>query len=108
MANAKSMIETVTSVFNSIETRLENMPDKGRVQIKELTKAVSTELKLDPKDILGFVTYFARNTDQGYVSRGKNGGLIKGTRPTKPTPSANKSSDSDNESDDDSTEDSDQ
>lgn len=109
MANAKSMIETVSGILNSCESRLSGMPDKSRIQIKDLTQAISSELNLNPKDALAFVTYFARNTDMGYVSRGKNGGLIKGTRPAKSAPTPPSSSnddsvDSDSDSDSDSDE----
>lgn len=104
MANAKSMIETVSSIFNSADSKLAAMPDKARIQLKELAQSIANELSLDPKDVLGFVTYFARNTDSGYVSRGKNGGLIKGTRPAKnaakPAASVDNTDDSDDDSDD--------
>jgi len=99
------MIETVSNIFNTLESHVDSMPAKGRIQLKELTQLVATSLKLDPKDILGFVTYFARNTDVGYVSRGKNGGFIKGVRPAK-TPVATVTA-ATAESEDESTEDSD-
>jgi hypothetical protein len=83
--------------MNSAEAHLNSMQDKDRIQLKELAQNIATKLHLDAKDVLGFVTYFARNTNLGYVSRGKNGGLIKGSRPTKPTPQSSDSDDSDSE-----------
>ena len=86
MSNAKSMIETVSSVFSSAETTFSGMPEKSRIQLKELAQTVASATGIEVKDALTFVTYFARNTDLGYVSRGKNGGLIRGSRPVKPMP----------------------
>jgi hypothetical protein len=37
----------------------------------------------DPKEVLAFVNYFAHKTDIAYVTRGKNGGVVKGTKPVK-------------------------
>lgn len=82
MSNAQSMIQSVSSIFTSAEKILEAMPNGSRVQLKELAQSVSANSDLNPKDVLTFVTHFARNTDLGYVSRGKNGGLIRGTKQT--------------------------
>jgi delta-aminolevulinic acid dehydratase/porphobilinogen synthase len=80
------MIENVSSIFNSAESTVQSMPDKSRIQLKELAQSVANSTNLDPKDVLAFVTFFARNTELGYVSRGKNGGLIRGKRPLKSAP----------------------
>ena len=86
MPNAKSMIETISSVLSTAESTFSGMPEKGRIQLKELAQTVAAATGIEVKDALTFVTYFARNTDLGYVSRGKNGGLIRGSRPIKPMP----------------------
>jgi len=107
MSNAKSMIETVSNIFNAADAKLAGMANKDRIQLKEMAQSIANDLRLDPKDVLGFVTYFARNTDAGYVSRGKNGGLIKGSRPAKNAakPAASVDSSDDDSSDDDSSDD---
>ena len=50
---------------------------------KELAQAVGTAVTMEPKQVLGFVNHFAHNTDIAYVTRGKNGGIIRGTKPAK-------------------------
>ena len=40
-------------------------------------------IAMEPKHVLGFVHHFAHNTETAYVTRGKHGGIIKGTRPAK-------------------------
>lgn len=92
MSSVNSMIQNVSSIFNTIGTVVDGMADGNRMQLKELAQAVSDKSGSNPQDVLTFVTYFARNTDLGYVSRGKNGGFIKGQKKDKatvttPTPS---------------------
>jgi hypothetical protein len=60
------------------------MQDGQRIQIKDLAKDVGLALALDPKKVLGFVNHFAQNNPGTvYVTRGKNGGIIKGVKPVK-------------------------
>ena len=47
-------------------------------------------LARDPKDVLGFVNHFAHDTTLAYVTRGKNGGIIRGTKPVKVVKAAKK------------------
>jgi len=90
MSNANSMIETVSSVFSTAESIVSAMPEKSRIQLKELAQSVASSTGMEPNEVLTFVTFFARNTDLGYVSRGKNGGLIRGKRPLKSPPPGSK------------------
>lgn len=86
MSTSQSMIEKVNSIISTAQSMAESMPSNGRIQLKEFAKNVATSAGVDAKDALAFVTFFARNTDLGYVSRGKNGGFVRGTKPTKPAP----------------------
>jgi len=84
--NIQTMLETVETIFTATHNALIALPDGGRVQIKELAKTVGLTVGLDPKLILGFVNHFVHNTDVAYVTRGKNGGVIKGIKPVKAVP----------------------
>jgi hypothetical protein len=81
--NIKSMLETVERVFTAAQLVIDGMGDGDRVQIKELAQKVALSVSMEPKNVLGFVHHFAHNTDTAYVTRGKHGGIIKGTRPVK-------------------------
>jgi|SRR5277367_4305834 hypothetical protein len=70
-------------VFEAAEHVIETMRDGERIQIKQLAQTVGLALAKDPKNVLGFVNHFAHDTTLAYVTRGKNGGIIKGTKPVK-------------------------
>lgn len=70
-------------VYETAKQTIQSMQDGERMQIKELAKVVGQALSEDPKVVLGFVNYFAHRTGLAYVTRGKNGGIIRGTRPVK-------------------------
>lgn len=70
-------------VFEAAEHIIETMQDGQRIQIKQLAQDVGLALAKDPKDVLGFVNHFAHDTSLAYVTRGKNGGIIKGSKPAK-------------------------
>lgn len=70
-------------VFEAAQQAIEVMQDGDRIQIKQLAQSVGVAVARDPKDVLGFVNHFAHNTSLAYVTRGKNGGVIKGTKPVK-------------------------
>lgn len=82
-ANIRSMLETVERIFEAAQLVVESMSDGDRIQIKELAQRVASAVSLEPKNVLSFVHHFAHNTDAAYVTRGKHGGIIKGTRPAK-------------------------
>lgn len=70
-------------VYTAAKETIQAMQDGQRMQIKELAKVVGQALSEDPKVVLGFVNYFAHRTGLAYVTRGKNGGIIRGPRPVK-------------------------
>ena len=81
--NIQSMLETVERIFEAAQTTVESMQQGERIQIKELAQSVGLAVAMEPKHVLGFVNHFAHHTDSAYVTRGKNGGIIRGTRPAK-------------------------
>lgn len=107
MSNTNSIIERVNSVINSAAGIASSMQNGDRIQLKELALRASKSSNLDIKDALNLVSMFARSTDLGYVSRGKNGGFIRGTKPAKTPPAQisdvknNSTVDDTDESDDD-------
>ena len=82
-ANIRSMLETVERIFEAAHVAIESMAIGDRIQIKELAQTVALAVAMEPKHVLGFVNHFAHHTDIAYVTRGKNGGIIRGTKPVK-------------------------
>jgi hypothetical protein len=82
-ADIEAMTATAKQAFEAAQNVVDSMKDRERIQIKDLAKDVGLALALDPKKVLGFVNHFAHHTSDAYVTRGKNGGLIKGARPVK-------------------------
>lgn len=70
-------------VYEAAEHAVAAMQDGERMQIKQLAQVVGSALAEDPKKVLGFVNHFAHDTSLAYVTRGKNGGIIKGSKPAK-------------------------
>lgn len=81
--NVQSMTETADRIFEAANTIVEAMQAGSRKEIKKLAVEVGAAVGMEPKEVLGFVNHFAHKTDIAYVTRGKNGGLIKGVRPVK-------------------------
>lgn len=77
------MVTFSRQVFEAAQRTIEAMPDGARIQIKDLAKSVGQALSTEPKEVLGFVNHFVHRTKIAYVTRGKNGGIVKGTRPAK-------------------------
>ncbi len=82
-ANIQSMLESIESVLQAAHNAVEGMKNGERMQIKQLAQVVGMAVSKEPKHVLAFVNHFAHNTDIAYVTRGKNGGLIKGVKPVK-------------------------
>lgn len=82
-SNIQAMTETAQRCFEAANNIIESMDVGDRKQIKELAEAVGAAVGLEPKKVLGFVNHFVHETDIAYVTRGKKGGLIRGTRPAK-------------------------
>lgn len=81
--NVKSMLETVERIFTATHTVVETLNVGERIQVKDLAQSVGLAVAMEPKQVLNFVNYFVHNTDLVYVTRGKNGGVIRGVKPAK-------------------------
>jgi uncharacterized membrane-anchored protein len=79
----ESMTAFSKQVYEAAQNTIEAMQDGERMQIKQLAQVVGLAVAKEPKVVLGFVNYFAHETGLAYVTRGKNGGIIKGTKPVK-------------------------
>lgn len=79
----EAMVANAKEAFEAAQHVIDGMKDGERIQIKDLAKDVGLALALDPKQVLGFVHHYAHNTTAAYVTRGKNGGVIKGVKPVK-------------------------
>jgi hypothetical protein len=82
-ADVEAMVAEAKEAFWAAQNIIDGMKDGERIQIKDLAKDVGLALAMDPKKVLGFVNHFAHNTTIAYVTRGKNGGIVKGVRPAK-------------------------
>jgi hypothetical protein len=76
-ANIESMMETVENIFNAAQATIESLDAGERMQIKALAQTVGLAVAMEPKH------HFVHHTDIAYVTRGKNGGVVRGTRPAK-------------------------
>jgi len=83
-SNIDRLTETSRAVFEATEAVVADMKDKDRKQVKDLATAVSSRVGKAPKEILHLVDMFAHDCDNGYVTRGKGGGFIKGVKVVKP------------------------
>ena len=81
--SVNSMVENIERILEVTHSTVESMAVGERIQLKELVEKVASAVSMDPKTILGFVSYFAHSTDIAYVTRGKNGGVVRGIRPAK-------------------------
>lgn len=77
----KDMLGTVETIFTATQKVVDGLDDQARVGIADLAQNVGLATGMDPKEILGFVNYYAHNIEPvAHVRRGKKGGLIKGAR----------------------------
>lgn len=81
--NISNMLETVGAIFEATNTVIDTMKDGERIQLKELAQTVGLAVAMEPKHVLGFVNHFVHNSDIAFVTRGKNGGVIKGLKTAK-------------------------
>jgi len=77
------MLETVTKIFSATEASLIDLDLGTRILVNDLSQSVGLAVAMEPKNVVDFVRYFVHNSDIVYVTRGKNGGVIRGTKPAK-------------------------
>lgn len=82
-ANIPVMLKDIETVLQATRSIVESMQPKERKQLKELAQLVGTMVSKDAKDVLSLVSLFAHNTDIAHVTRGKNGGVVRGPRAAK-------------------------
>jgi hypothetical protein len=80
----KEMLSDVEKVLTATSKAVSAMSDGDRMSLKNLTNQVATELGREPTKVVGLVTMFAHNTKLAHVSRGAEGGVIRGQRVVKP------------------------
>jgi len=83
-----TMLDSVKSVFDSTHTVLSSLKDGERIQLKELAEKVSSEVSMEPKYVLSLVSHFVHHTSMVHVTRGKHGGVVRGSKVVKPTKSS--------------------
>lgn len=84
------MLVNIERVLEATHRIIDSMQTGERKQIKNLAEEVGQAVGKAPKDVLGYVNDFAHNTKIAYVTRGKHGGIIKGTKPAKTVKKADK------------------
>jgi len=89
-ANIPVMLKNIEEVFQATRTVVEGMQMGERKQIKELAQLVGSILSKEPKEVFDLINLFAHNTNIAYVSRGKNGGVVRGVREFKPVKAGKK------------------
>lgn len=93
MNNVKSLLSSVEKVFTATQDAFDKMKDGDRITAVNLAAQISSSLSLSSKDTLELVVFFVHHSDDVYISRGKNGGIIKGVKPVKvaktPPPTTN-------------------
>ena len=83
MTNKEKLLEKIDNVFKQTQVVIDGIALGNRMQLKEMAEAVSVALGIEPKVIAHYVSDYAHNCDDGYVTRGKKGGFIKGVKPLK-------------------------
>lgn len=78
-----SATEDAKKSFTAASLIIGAMKEGDRKQIKDLVIEVAAALNTEAKEVVGFVNHYAHHNTESYVTRGKKGGLIKGTRPVK-------------------------
>ena len=77
-------MEVTKKYYTATQPNIDSMPEKARKHIKDMAEAVAVAVDEEPKEVYAFVSWYAhRPNNGGYVTRGKNGGFIKGVRPVK-------------------------
>jgi len=78
--NVIKLTQVVESIFEATFAIIDSMENGERIQMKDLAQTVGLAVAMDPKLVINFVSHFVHNSDLAYVARGKNGGVIKGSK----------------------------
>lgn len=85
------MTATAQTIFNTINSITNDMKDGERMTVEELANKVSKTVSMDVKVVLGFINFFALNSNASYITRGAHGGYVKGQKPVKVVKAGKKS-----------------
>lgn len=83
MNNKEKLLARVENVFKQTQVVIDGIKLGERMQLKEMAEAVGVALGVEPKAVAHYVNDYAHNSDDGFVTRGKKGGFVKGARPAK-------------------------
>lgn len=83
MTKREKLLERINNIFKQTQVVIDSMKIGDRLQLKEMAQAVGIALSSEPKVVATYVSDYAHNSDEGYVTRGKKGGYIKGVKPLK-------------------------
>lgn len=82
-ANIPVILRNIEEVLQATRFIVEGMQPGERKQIKDLAQLVGVAVSKEPKEVLNLISLFAHNTNIAYVTRGKNGGVVRGIKPAK-------------------------
>jgi len=75
------MIDTISSLLRSAQTIVDNMAPQERKKLTDLAAEAGATVGMDADDALSHITWFAHNCDGIVLSKGRNGGIYKGSKP---------------------------
>lgn len=79
--NINSMVDTMGTLLTNAQNIIDGMPQQARKKLTELAAEAGAELGMDQDDALPFITWFAHNCDGIELSKGRSGGIYKGSKP---------------------------
>jgi hypothetical protein len=81
-----TMIETARTIWEATLTVINPIPAGERTTVKDIAEQVGAATSQEARKVLPFVDHFVHNAEGVcYVSRGKFGGVIRGSKADKPS-----------------------
>lgn len=78
-----TITERATTIFTATQSFIMEMNIGDRISLKKMAAKIGPSINMEPATILPYVADFARNNSLSYVSAGKYGGCVRGTRQLK-------------------------
>jgi hypothetical protein len=79
--NINGMVDTISTLLRSAQTIVDNMVPQERKKLTDLAAEAGATVGMDADDALPHITWFAHNCDGIELSKGRTGGLYKGSKP---------------------------
>ena len=79
----KTMLDKVETVLSAVDRIVSEMKDGDRTQVSKVAEAVTEETGVSANHVLSLVTFYAHESTEVHVARGRFGGLIKGKKGVK-------------------------